>query len=329
VAAGADHGDALMAVLVNGDAAALAAEGVAGRSAFVRYRLDGPPPRVRRVSGRDADGGVRITVIIPTADGRRGGNLNRLLAQLTRQTYQRIEVIVVAGDRRQGRAINTGAALARGDILVTMDDDTRIGHDDLLRRIVDAFDADASIGMAGVSNLVPADVPWIVRRAMRELPRRTSQTVAVVTDSDMVEHPCLAVRRDVFRQVGGEHEWIPRGLDPYLRAEVRASGYRVVVLPHAWIHHLLPGTLRGILAQYFRNGAGAAYVAKFYPEFVIDQALQHGHPVPATDAPQRASRYVGRTAGALATLRWIYAATLLAYGAGYAWGMRTLQKDSL
>ena len=314
---------------LDGDRFGMAAAGVAGRGAFVRYRLDGPLPEVRRIPGRDEAAGVRVTVIIPTADGRRGGHLDRLLAQLTRQTCQRTEVIVVAGDRRQGRAINTGAALARGDLLVTMDDDTRIGHDDLLQRIVEAFDGDASIGMAGVSNLVPADVPWVVKRAMRELPRRTSEPVAAVTDSDMVEHPCLAVRRDVFRRVGGEHEWIPRGLDPYLRREVRGCGYRVVVLPHAWIHHLLPGTLRGILSQYYRNGVGAAYVAKFYPEFVIDQALEHDRAVPPTDARQRTGRYAGRLVAALATFRWIYLATLVAYGAGYAWGKRTLRKDSL
>ncbi len=271
---------------------------------------------------------MRVSVIVPTADGRRGGHLARLLAQLARQTYQRIEVIVVAGDRRQGRAINTGAALARGEILVTMDDDTRIGHDDLLERIVEHFDADATIGMAGVSNLVPPDVPRIVRRAMRELPRRSSAPVDGVTDSDMAEHPCLAVRRDVFYRIGGEHEWIPRGLDPYLRREVRHLGYRVVVLPKAWIHHLLPFTFRGIVSQYFRNGAGAAYVAKFYPEFVIDQTVDHRDDVPETDAPRRAARYAGRLARRAATFRWIYLATFVAYGAGYAWGMRTLERGS-
>jgi len=318
-----------MAVSLDADASGLATEAAAKRRAFVRYRKDGPPPRVRIVPGRDAGAGIRVTVIIPTADGRRGGNLARLLAQLERQTFQRIEAVIVEGDRRQGRAINTAAAIARGELLVTMDDDTRLGHDDLLQRIVDAFDADASIGMAGVANVVPPDVPWVVRRAMHELPRRTSPRVVTVTDSDMAEHPCLAVLRDVFYRIGGEHEWIPRGLDPYLRREVRGFGYRVVVIPDAWIHHLLPPTLGGILRQYFRNGTGAAYVAKFYPEFAIDQAVEHGRAVPATGGPQRAVRYAGRLLVAFATVRWIYLATLVTYGAGYAWGMRTLREGSL
>jgi len=285
---------------------------------------------VRVIPAPDRTATPDVTVIIPTADGTRGGNLTRLLGELRRQTSTRFEVVVVEGDRRQGRAINTAAAIARGALLVTMDDDTRLGHDDLLERIVAACAADPTIGIAGVSNVIPRDVSWIVRRAMRELPRRSSALVREVTDSDMAEHPCLAIRKDVFYRIGGEHEWIPRGLDPYLRREVRRIGYRVVVIPHAWIHHILPSTVRGILRQYFRNGAGAAYVAKFYPEFVIDQTLDHrARPAAAGSRVARGLRYLGRLLGAALTLRWIYLATLASYAAGYAWGMRRLREDSL
>ena len=38
---------------------------------------------------------------------------------------------------------------------------------------------------------------------------------------------------------------------------------------------------------------------------------------------------VAALAAALGTLRWVYVATLVAYGAGYAWGRRSLQKESL
>ncbi len=313
-----------------GEATGLAAWATTRRRAFVRYLREGPVPRVRVIPGREAERGPRVTIVIPTADGARGGGLARLLEQLRRQTFQRFEAIVVEGDRRQGRAINTAAAIARGEILVTMDDDTRLGHDDLLARIVGAFEADATIGIAGVANLVPPDAPWIVRRAMRELPRRTSRPVTRVTDSDMAEHPCLAIRRDLFYRVGGEHEWIPRGLDPYLRREVRRLGYRVVVLPGAWIHHLLPPTLAGILRQYFRNGVGAAYVRKFCPALVIDQALDHGREPPRTPYVARVVRYLGRLAIACLTLRWVYLAALTSYALGYAWGLRSLvREDSL
>lgn len=285
---------------------------------------------MRVILGRDAEPVPHVTIIIPTADGARSGNLDRLMAQIGRQTFQRFEVIIVQGDKRQGRAINAAAAVARGDILLTLDDDTRLGHDDLFEKIVTVLASNHTIGIAGVSSLIPADAPWLVRRAMRELPRRSSRLLTRVTDSDMAEHPCLAVRKELFYRIGGEHEWIPRGLDPYLRRGVRRLGYRVVVIPDAWIHHLLPSTLCGILRQHFRNGVGSAYVKKFYPEFVIDQALDHAREAPRESGlPLRVLRYAGRLLLACVALRWIYLGTLVAYGLGYAWAMRALKENSL
>ncbi|MCS7173081.1 MAG: glycosyltransferase [Armatimonadetes bacterium] len=307
----------------------LAVQAFQRRKAFVRYLQEGSPPRVRVLLGREGKH-PRLSIIIPVADGTRSRLLDQLLRQLADQTEQRFEVILVEGDRRQGRAINTGAALARGEILVTMDDDTRVGNPDLLERLLDVFRTDPTVGIAGVSNLPPPDAPWVVRRAMQELPRRSSPLVDRVTDSDMAEHPCLAIPRDLFYRVGGEHEWIPRGLDPYLRREVRRLGYRVVVIPNAWIHHLLPPTLSGILRQYFRNGLGAAYVRKFYPEFVIEQATAHGTPVAErTSLARRALRYALNLVLSFLTLRWIHLGTLLTYAAGYVWGTLTLGEDSL
>ncbi len=308
------------------DRAAGAAE---QRRAFVRHLRNGPPPAIQVLLGREAASRPLLTVIIPTADGRRDGNLARLLAQLERQTFQQFEVVIVRGDRRQGRAINTGAAIARGDLLVTLDDDTRIGPDNLFEQMVAVFTREEMVGIVGVPNLVPQDAPWVVRRAMRELPRRSSAPVGRMTDSDMAEHPCLAIRKALFYRVGGEHEWIPRGLDPYLRCEVRRLGYRVVVIPGVWIHHLLPPTLRGILRQYFRNGLGAAYVRKFYSEFAIDQATDHRDLPPKSSPARRAWRYAGRLFLSLVTIRWIYLGTLVSYALGYAWGLWSLREDSL
>ncbi|HLW59435.1 MAG TPA: glycosyltransferase [bacterium] len=308
---------------------ALARRAAAGRLEFVRYPENGPLPEVRVVSsGRTAV--PRVSVIIPTAHARRAALLDRLLQQLAAQHLQETEVIVVQGDRRQGRAINTAAAISRGSILVTMDDDTQLGDGGVLDALVYALDQDLTIGIAGVPNQIPPDAPPFVHRALRELPRRSSPIVHVVTDSDMAEHPCLAIRKEIFVRIGGEHEQIPRGLDPYLRREVRRLGYRVVVVPGTSIHHLLPSTLGGLVRQYFRNGLGAAYVAKFHPEFVIEQTTGHDEPVPPPTAlPQRVGRYLRHLAAAVASSKWVYLATLVAYAVGYTLGLLTLRRDSL
>lgn len=119
--------------------------------------------------------------------------------------------------------------------------------------------------MAGVANIPPDDASWFVKCVMKELPRRTSPIVSEMVDSDMAEHPCCIILRDIFIQVGGENEKIPRGLDPYLRQEIRKAAYRVVVLPELFIHHIPPKTFGKFIRQFYRNGKMAAYVNKFYP----------------------------------------------------------------
>lgn len=265
--------------------------------------------------------GPRVSIIIPTSDGQRHGYLGQLLDQLTEQTWQDFEIITAAGDTRQGRAINLAAEHARGEYLLTFDDDSRLGGEEVIQRLVDALDRDATIGMAGVENRVPADACWFVRRMMAEVPRRSSPPVAEVTDSDMAEHPCLMMRKDAFYTVGGEHEVIPRGLDPYLRQAFRQAEYRVVVIPGAWIHHLPPPTLSVALRQFYRNGRMSALVSRDFPELALDNALSHGQ-VEVVSRPRwyRMLRHAARLAGAVCQLRWVYAITATAYAAGVVAG---------
>jgi len=288
------------------------------REEFVRHRNAPSPARVTVSEGaRVGLEGPRVSILIPTADGQRHGYLDQLLRQITEQSYQDLEVIQIQGDTRQGRALNLGAEHARGEFLLTFDDDTRLGPSTVIECLVDALDADPTIGMAGVENRVPAEASPFVRRLMREVPRRASPPVTEVTDSDMAEHPCLMMRKAVFYQVGGEHEIVPRGLDPYLRREFRQAGFRVVVVPGVWIHHLPPPTFRHAMRQFYRNGRMSALVSRQFPDLALDNALQHGDAeIRARPFWYRASRHAGRMLGALCTGRWVYLATSAAYGAG-------------
>lgn len=64
------------------DAGTLVAEASAKRRTFLRYFKEGPQPRLQVGNGRQAGGRAQITIIIPTADGTRHGNLAHLLAQI-------------------------------------------------------------------------------------------------------------------------------------------------------------------------------------------------------------------------------------------------------
>lgn len=77
-----------------------------------------------------------ISIVIPTIDATRDGYLPDLLKQIKQQTFKNYEIILIISDSRQGRAINCGAAVASGKYIVIFDDDTKLGGDDLLEKMV-------------------------------------------------------------------------------------------------------------------------------------------------------------------------------------------------
>jgi cellulose synthase/poly-beta-1,6-N-acetylglucosamine synthase-like glycosyltransferase len=306
-------------------------KGVEERNSFVKHNGGDSIPEVGEFfqgSSSFEEGGV--TVVIPTIDAHRGGYFPVLLEDIKRQSLESFQLLVVKGDKRQGRAINLGVALSKGDIIIILDDDVRLGHSDVFTNLVAALKSDSKIGMAGVSNLVPEEAPWLVRRVMAEVPRRSSPIVNEITESDMAEHPCCAIPKKVFKETGGENEQIPRGLDPYLRAELRKRGYKVVVIPDSWIHHLPPKRLLPLIRQFFRNGKYSAYCTRFYPHWTIELAEEHSETFKErVSIGYRSFRYIKKLMKAFFTLKWIYLLTLLCYLTGFGWGYMALKKEEV
>ena len=242
---------------------------------FVRHlHKETSPGKVWRHSSDDGD--INLSVVIPTSDAHRGGYLLKLLSQIGCQDLSGFELIVVRGDSRQGRAINIGVALAQGIYLLTLDDDTSLPDPETFSKLVAVMEAHPEIGIAGGNNVIPPDASPFVRRVMQQIPRRSWEPVSKITDSDLAEHPCLIMRTEDFKKVGGENELIPRGLDPYLREEFRKLGKRVVAVPGVIYHHLPPDNLAKLLRQFYRNGRQAAYTNRKYPQWVIETPSKHG-----------------------------------------------------
>jgi glycosyltransferase involved in cell wall biosynthesis len=262
-------------------------------------------------------GDLNLSVVIPTFDAYRGGYFLKLLSQIGCQDYSDFELIVVRGDPRQGRAINTGASLAKGKHLLTLDDDTSLPDTETFSKLAAVMDRHPEIGIAGGNNVIPEDTTLFVRRVMKELPRRSWEPVPEITDSDLAEHPCMIMRTDEFKSVGGENELIPRGLDPYLREEYRKSGKRVVVVPNVIYHHLPPDSLFKLLKQSFRNGRQAAFVNCNYPQWVIETPSEHGIFVPRRPLWQRILRYPLRLLATLVTGRWMWFIYQVFYASGF------------
>lgn len=272
----------------------------------------------------------RISIVIPTLGVSRSGYLSRLLDQIKQQTFQNYEVILIKGDTRQGRAINCGVAVSKGEHIVIFDDDTKLGSKDILERMVGTIDKNPFIGMAGVANTVPESAPFLVRKIMNQVPRRSSPVVSKIIDSDLAEHPCCIIPKKIFIQIGGENELIPRGLDPYLRQEIRNAGYRVVVLPKLFIHHLPPEKFILFVRQFYSNGKMAAYVNKFYPDFVIELSTEHGKKITAKRSVGiRIFSYIIRLLKSVFTFEVFNFLSSILYLSGYIVGFITLQKNDV
>ena len=81
-----------------------------------------------------------ISVVIPSRDGTRGGNVDRLLDNLRSQTRQDFEVILAIGFSPNGHARNQGVKPARGKYLVCIDDDVTLGHERVLENLIKPFE---------------------------------------------------------------------------------------------------------------------------------------------------------------------------------------------
>jgi cellulose synthase/poly-beta-1,6-N-acetylglucosamine synthase-like glycosyltransferase len=269
----------------------------------------------------------RVAIIIPSRDGNRDGAVPRLLESIDRQTFRDHKVILVCGVSPQGRAINEGVAQSRSEILLVVDDDSRLASADVIGRLVDCLDLHPDVGMAGASIAVDPESTPFQRAAAAQFPRLHTPDVSVITDSDFACHGCCAIRRPVFEQVGREREDIVRGLDPDLRERIRAAGFRVVLVPGARIYHPLPDGWRALGHMFFRNGFGSAYSQKFQPESVYEthEQLSSGSFRPRRSFVYRALRFPARLLHALVTGKWIRLAAYCAYAAGYVYGLARAQ----
>jgi GT2 family glycosyltransferase len=281
--------------------------------------------RIRRYRADGAGGEPQVTVVIPTLAGDRNGRLERVESFLATQRFRDFEVVEVIGDDRQGRAINRAVRLGRGRIVLTLDDDSELHDRETLGRLVATVDNDRGIGMAGTSTVPGPRASAFQRVAVREVPRRYFPVVKRTVDSDMAQHPCLAMRREVFLAVGGEDEELIRGLDPLLRHKVRQAGLRVVVAANSWISHPLPENLGALARMYFRNGRGSAFAQRTHPRriYELTNGGRDGRFRAQRPLWYRGSRYLWRLYRSFVELKVVRLTAELAYVAGYLWELGT------
>ncbi len=259
-----------------------------------------------------------FSLIIPVLKIENNPYLDSILDSLSQQTLKPFAVHLVVGDRRQGRAINYGVSKSDTKYIGTVDDDTQIDDPELFKKLIDAMNRDASIGIGGAACIIPDFASNFQKRAMKEIPRRFFPVQKKSIDSDMVQHPCLVMPRELFIKIGGEDEELIRGLDPVLRKKVRDQGKRVAIIADTWIYHLLPNGLWKIVKMYYRNGRGSGYATRNFPERILElsDGYDAGEFVERRSLPFRLFRRFFSLILSICKLNFIKATTDIAYGLG-------------
>lgn len=260
----------------------------------------------------------KVSVIIPSLDGYRKGNVQKLLEDIRNQTIKDLEIRIVKGVVPGGKARNEGVKLAKGKFLVFIDDDVRLGNECVIENLIKVLEDNDNIGLVGASQLIPEDSNWFQRQAAKQIPRSLFPITAEDKETDMVTHMCMATRKDFFLGIGGENEYLISGIDPDLRYRVRKAGKKIVVIANTWAYHPLPNNLLSLLKLSFIKGRDSAWVWHHHPEFLYEvdkgnnQVFIYKRPL-----YYRIFRAIGVCAYNLFSFKWIYLISRVAYSLGW------------
>jgi GT2 family glycosyltransferase len=151
--------------------------------------------------------------------------------------------------------INLGAAQARGEVLLLLNDDVEVISPDFLETML-PFLEDPDVAMVGCKLLLADGRLQHAGHVYNGLPYHaffgragdeTGPHGLLLVDREVsgVTAACALVRADVFDEVGGFSPLFPRNYnDVDFSLKVRHAGYRIIYTPHASLYHFESQTRR-------------------------------------------------------------------------------------
>lgn len=136
-------------------------------------------------------------------------------------------------------ALNQGWRLASGEFVCFLHNDTEMREPRWLERLVQALEADPSVGLAGLygAKRIRRDGRYAGRTIVHALAEAPALSVPV-TEVAVVDGVCLLIRRGLLEALGGFDEGYGffHGYDKDLSFAVRETGRRCVVVNAPFLH---------------------------------------------------------------------------------------------
>jgi len=218
-----------------------------------------------------------VSVIIPSLDGDRGGNVNAMIEALTKQSFRNLEIILSVNEYPNGHARNVGVAATTptSRYLLFFDDDVSFGDENVVANMKKALEENPGFGLVGALIKRPLNqkgffYTWIEY----EGGRLVAKDVSSYTESTMVCHAGLGARRAVWEDFGGESSTIPTGTDTDLRLRMRMKGYKVILVPNAVVYHPFPRSVFDMWRRSWIHGFKHYQFRKVHPN-ALDEAPRY------------------------------------------------------
>ncbi len=232
------------------------------------------------------------------------------------------EIIKSCGINPPGKVRNDGVARSKGQVLVFIDCDIRLGNELFLANLVSPLLEDKNIGITCASIRIPPDSSEFQAQYARQSLHAESPILDKLTDVFVASSACCALRRDVFLENKGFNEQIIRGEDSLISFEIKKRGYRVVLAPRTWCYHPQPENIWEVIRINLRNGAGVAFVDTFYPQLNIDVNPEGiVYTAKKQNKSQRIKRFINAFFKAVFKLKLLLIISKTTYAAGYFYGL--------